>query len=540
MSFKAFTELVIAVSASTKTLDKEDALIHYFETVDEKEKIWALALLTGKKIKKPFTSAEMKKWCLEVAKIPGWLFEECYQNVGDLSETIALLLPDCPNNNNETLQDQISFLQHLATLPDDKKKELLIGKWLQLSVNERFVFNKLISGNFRIGVSTQTVIHALSKQMKIESPVLSHRLAGKWNAADSSFHDLIFGTHLNTDLSKPYPFYLAYSLSENPETLGNVSAWQAEWKWDGIRGQIVLRNGEIFIWSRGEELITEKFPEFHSFSSFLPQGIVLDGEIVTFKNEKLQSFQTLQTRIGRKNVTKKILEVAPAAFIAYDLMEWNGQDFRKQPLVKRREILERIFTNGKVCGTFYQHQNSNALLLSPVIHFKSWKELSEMRNQSRKMNSEGLMLKRKTSIYQVGRKRGDWWKWKVEPLSVDAILVAAQKGHGRRSSLYTDYTFALRDGENLVTFAKAYSGLTDKELSEVDSFVKKNVLEKFGPVRTVKPELVFEIGFEGIAESKRHKCGVAVRFPRILRWRKDKQVEDADTIESLKALLTIS
>lgn len=540
MSFKTFSELVISIASSTKTLEKEEALIYYFENVAAEEKIWALALFTGRKIKKPFTTTQMKSWCIEVADIPEWLFEECYQNVGDLSETIALLLPDFQNNNGETLQEQIAFLQQLGTLSDENKKELLIDKWLRLSINERFVFNKLISGNFRIGVSAQTVINALSKQLKIDAPVLAHRLAGKWTAAETTFNELIFGTHLNTDLSKPYPFYLAYPLEESLETLGNVSTWQAEWKWDGIRGQIVFRNGEIFIWSRGEELITEKFPELQALKNFIPEGTVLDGEIVTFKNEKPLPFQTLQTRIGRKNLSKKILEEAPAAFIVYDLMEWKGQDVRELQLLERRHLLENIFENGSKCGVYKQHLQHKALLLSPTIQFNSWEELSQIRKKSREMNSEGLMLKRKTSIYQVGRKRGDWWKWKVEPFSIDAVLVAAQKGHGRRANLYTDYTFALRDGENLVTFAKAYSGLTDKEFFEVDAFVKQHIIEKFGPVRTVKPELIFEIGFEGIAQSNRHKCGVAVRFPRILRWRKDKKLEDADTVERLKALLTIS
>lgn len=540
MSFKTFSELVISVASSTKTLEKEEALIYYFENVAAEEKIWALALFTGRKIKKPFTTTQMKNWCIEVADIPEWLFEECYQNVGDISETIALLLPDFQNSNGESLQEQIVFLQNLATLSDENKKDLLIDKWLRLSINERFVFNKLISGNFRIGVSAQTVINALSKQLKIDAPVLSHRLAGKWTAEETTFNELIFGTHLNTDLSKPYPFYLAYPLEENLETLGNVSTWQAEWKWDGIRGQIVFRNGEIFIWSRGEELITEKFPELQALKNFIPEGTVLDGEIITFKNEKPLPFQTLQTRIGRKNLSKKILEEAPAAFIVYDLMEWNGQDARELQLLERRHLLENIFANGPRCGVYKQHLQNQALLLSPTIQFNSWEELSQIRKKSREMNSEGLMLKRKTSIYQVGRKRGDWWKWKVEPFSVDAVLVAAQKGHGRRANLYTDYTFALRDGENLVTFAKAYSGLTDKEFAEVDAFVKQHIIEKFGPVRTVKPELIFEIGFEGIAQSNRHKCGVAVRFPRMLRWRKDKKLEDADTVERLKALLTIS
>jgi DNA ligase-1 len=334
---------------------------------------------------------------------------------------------------------------------------------------------------------------------------------------------------VTTDWSKPYPFYLAYAIEENEleTTLGDPQNWQAEWKWDGIRGQIIKRNGELFVWSRGEDLMTDKFPEYHSLQEHLPDGLVMDGEIIPSVDQKPLPFALLQTRIGRKSVTKKHLQEAPIAFFAYDLLEYNGEDWRSRPLEERRSKLEEIVAS----------VNHPSLIISPVVAYKSWEDLAHLRKGSREMGAEGFMIKRKDSTYQVGRKRGDWWKWKIDPLTIDAVMIYAQKGAGRRSNLYTDYTFAVRDGEKLVAFTKAYSGLTDKEFGQVDAFVKRNSLEKFGPVRTVKPELVFEIAFEGIAASNRHKSGVALRFPRISRWRKDKKPEEINTLEDLKKML---
>ena len=331
------------------------------------------------------------------------------------------------------------------------------------------------------------------------------------------------------DLSKPYPFYLAYALEEPPADLGDPSEWQAEWKWDGIRGQLIFRESQLFVWSRGEELLNGKFPEYDPLRDRLPPSTVLDGEILCFDQGQPLPFSTLQTRIGRKTVTRKNIQEAPVVFMAYDLLEYEGADFRHQPQDKRREVLEHIV----------ERVSHPVLKLSPLIDFHTWEDLAHLRQQSRSVHAEGVMLKRKQSIYQAGRKRGDWWKWKIDPLTIDAVMVYAMKGHGRRSNLYTDYTFAVRSGDQLVTFTKAYSGLTDAEFVQVDAFVKQNAIEKFGPVRTVKPELVFEIAFEGIAASNRHKSGVALRFPRILRWRKDKKVEDINTLEDLQAMLRI-
>ncbi|WP_379091040.1 cisplatin damage response ATP-dependent DNA ligase [Pedobacter sp. UC225_65] len=373
------------------------------------------------------------------------------------------------------------------------------------------------------------LVNAIAKQSQKDSSKIMHSIMGKWLPQEITYNELIEGMHVNTDNSWPYPFCLAYALDTEPENLGPTTAWQAEWKWDGIRGQIIKRNGELFIWSRGEELVTDQFPELHFLKDELEDGTVLDGEILSIKEGNVQSFSILQQRLNRKTINKSQLNEAPIGFFAYDVLEYKAQDIRQEPLQQRRSILVAILQKLKT---------KNVVLPSPVIEFESWEKLTTLRQSSRELNSEGIMLKKLDSIFHTGRKRGDWWKWKINPYTVDTVMIYAQKGSGRRANFYTDYTFAVKDGEKLVTIAKAYSGLTDKEIKEVNSFVNKNAIEKFGPVRTVKPELVFEIAFEGIAESKRHKAGLALRFPRIARWRKDKKVDEINTLDELRQLIS--
>ncbi|QPH39890.1 ATP-dependent DNA ligase [Pedobacter endophyticus] len=524
---KRFAKLIQQLELSNKTNDKIAALVDYFNYADDKDKVWVIALFTGKKPKRPIKSALIKYWAIEITETPEWLFSESYSNVGDLSETIALLLPPAEKTSDFQLHKWIEDLHDLDGKDDETKKEFILNAWNTLETQERFIFNKLISGNFRIGVSNKMLVNALAKQSSLDSAQIMHSIMGKWNPYEITFNELINGIHVNTDNSWPYPFCLAYALEQEPDQLGDITDWQAEWKWDGIRGQIVKRNGELFIWSRGEELVTEQFPELHFLIDVLPDGVVLDGEILAVQDKQVLSFSTLQQRLNRKTISKKQLEDAPIGFFVYDILEFEASDFREQPLSERRKVLEQLIGN----------LQESAVVLSPVINCKSWAELAALRQTSRSINSEGIMLKKLSSHYHSGRKRGDWWKWKINPYTVDAVMIYAQKGSGRRANFFTDYTFAVRDGENLVTIAKAYSGLTDKEIKEVNSFVTKNAIEKFGPVRTVKPELVFEIAFEGIAESKRHKAGLALRFPRILRWRKDKKAAEINTLEDLRQLL---
>ncbi|PJJ83995.1 ATP-dependent DNA ligase [Mucilaginibacter auburnensis] len=536
---KAFAQLFLSLDETNKTNQKVQVLKDYLNCVPDSDKMHMLALFTGRKPKRVINATQIRTWANAVTGIPVWLFEESYHIVGDLAETMALLLPqDTVSSTDKTLTDWMAELNSLASKTEEERKLWLTDSWAILDTQERFVFNKLLTGSFRVGVSQNLVIKALADISGLDAATLTHRIMGNWMPETYSYEQLTQKEGASDDISRPYPFFLAYPIQETSDkqrsadelkvTLGNAAEWQAEWKWDGIRAQLIKRDGQIFIWSRGEELATEKFPELHPFLNDLPDGTVLDGEILSFREGLPLPFNVLQTRIGRKNLSKKILEESPVALIAYDCLEYNGEDIRYKTQSERRVLLE---------GLQRYTDHPEIFRISALIDFNSWDELAKIREQSRAKIAEGIMLKRKSATYQVGRRRGDWWKWKIDPLSVDAVMIYAQKGHGRRADLYTDYTFAVWDGDKLVPFAKAYSGLTDAEINKVDYFVKRNTLEKFGPVRTVKPELVFEIGFEGINRSTRHKSGIALRFPRILRWRHDKPKEEADTLENLKALL---
>lgn len=533
---KAFAKLVEVLAGSTKTNDKLEALQHYFESAPDADKVWVIALFSGRRPKAFVKTSFLRLWCMEQSGIPAWLFEESYHTVGDLAETISLLLPgnsDIDKHPDTGLSFYFESFLSLSKASDDEKRKYVLENWKQLTKTEIFVFNKLITGGFRIGVSQKMMVNALAKTTKLSPSIIAHRISGNWDPSTIKFDELLSEEASGLDTSKPYPFYLAYAIEEEISSLGNPADWQAEWKWDGIRGQIIKRNNELYVWSRGEELMTAKFPEYNILAQMLPEGTAIDGEIISLDvtEDPIQfsprPFAVLQTRIGRKNISKKQLQDAPVGFIAYDLLELNGDDIREWSLEQRRQQLKLILDSISL----------KFLHISPLINFPDWDELTDIRTRSRSIGAEGLMLKRKSSTYQVGRKRGDWWKWKIDPLTIDAVMIYAQKGHGRRSNLYTDYTFAVKDGDKLVPFTKAYSGLTDKEFAQVDNFVKRNSLEKFGPVRTVKPDLVFEIAFEGIAASNRHKSGVALRFPRMLRWRQDKKPGEINTLEDLKAML---
>lgn len=535
---KAFAQLFQSLDETNKTNEKVAILKDYLNTVPDEDKMNMLALFTGRRPKRPINSTLVRTWALEVSHIPGWLFEESYHVVGDLAETMALLMPVSETSSSKTLTEWINEINTIGNQSEEERKNWLLSSWAMLDTQERFVFNKVLTGSFRVGVSQSLVVKALAEVTGMAATTLTHRLMGSWMPDTYTYAQLTQEAQEEEDISRPYPFFLAYPIQETSTiqksaeelqaALGDAGEWQAEWKWDGIRAQLIKRQGELFIWSRGEDLATEKFPELHPFLNELPNGTVLDGEILSFREGQPLPFGILQTRIGRKNLSKKILEESPVALIAYDCLEYNGQDIRSYTQAERRQLLESLQANVAYPEMFR---------ISPLLDFESWAQLAAIRATSREVAAEGIMLKRKSATYQVGRKRGDWWKWKIDPLSVDAVMIYAQKGHGRRADLYTDYTFAVWDGDKLVPFAKAYSGLTDQEINKVDYFIKRNTLEKFGPVRTVKPELVFEIGFEGINRSNRHKSGVALRFPRILRWRQDKPKEEADTIETLRALL---
>lgn len=524
---KEFATLISALDSTNKTSLKQEAIINFLDTAPDEDKLWFLALFTGKRPRRKVGTTLMKQWAMEISGIPEWLFRESYSSVGDLGETISLVLPEPVNYSDQSLDLWMQQINALDTKTEAEKKEFVLDAWQRLAHTERFIFNKLLGGSFRVGIAAKGLINAIAAYYKQEANVVAHTLMGDWQLEGVTFDALIRGEYVESHRSRPYPFCLAYALDKELPELDAVSDWQAEYKWDGIRAQLIKREGEVFIWSRGEELITDQFPEIRDTLLQWEGNFVIDGELLVFREDAVQNFSELQKRLNRKNLSKKMLEELPVVLYAYDLLEWETEDWREQSLSERRQRLE----------TLCMAHNDPAIQLSPVIELTDWQQLPGIRENSRELNSEGIMLKNKHSPYHSGRKRGDWWKWKVDPLTLDAVLIYAQKGSGRRSGYYTDYTFAVKSGEELVTIAKAYSGLTDKEIQEVSRFVNNNAIEKFGPVRTVKPELVFELAFEGISLSSRHKSGVALRFPRILRWRRDKTVKDIDDIEDIKQLI---
>ncbi|GGD57185.1 ATP-dependent DNA ligase [Caballeronia grimmiae] len=545
---RRFATLYAALDATTSTNEKLEALIAYFSGAEPEDAAWASYFLAGGKPRQSVPTRLMIEFARERAGLPEWLFEESYQSVGDLAETIAHVLPP-PERESELglaqwIEDRVLTLR--GANPDELR-ERLVGYWNELNWSERFLLTKLIGGGFRVGVARQLVVRALAEVAGVDHKRIAQRMVG-WTdsrqapsaarylrlVAPAAEGDDVDTPH-ESDLGLPYPFFLAHQLQAEPATLGSPADWIAEWKWDGIRAQLVKRGGRVWIWSRGEDLLTERFPELASLGAALPDGTVIDGEILAWEPGATMPlpFARLQPRITRKSLTKKVLADSPAALLAYDLLEADGRDLRTEPLHARRAKLDALARELSV----------DLLRVSPVVEESDWSALAALREESRARGVEGLMLKERASMYGVGRTKasGTWWKWKIDPYTVDAVLLYAQPGHGRRASLYTDFTFAVWDEADgvrtLVPFAKAYSGLTDEEMRQVDAIVRKTTVEKFGPVRSLTPTLVFEIGFEGIQASPRHKSGIAVRFPRMLRWRTDKSIEDADTLDLLKGFL---
>ncbi len=523
---KAFAELYAALDGTTKTNAKIAALKRYLERTQPEDAAWAVHFLIGRRPKRLLESRKLAEWAIAEAGVPGWLFGECIHAVGDFAETIALLLPPAGASTELPLHYWIEErLLPMRTASDETRRAWLIEAWRAMDDAQRFAWNKLLTGEFRVGVSQSLVVRAIAEVSGRPPETITHRLMGEWQPSADFWRSLVALEAGDTDISRPYPFCLAYPLESEIEDLGDIGEWQIEWKWDGIRAQLIRRDGRTFLWSRGEELITSRFPELEAAGNLLPEGTVIDGEVMPWKLGMPLPFAQMQRRIGRKLLGQRILSDVPVVQVAFDLLEYEGRDVREEPLVWRRAQLERLAPP------------ESAVVLSPLVRADSWEELKQLRQESRRRRVEGFMLKRLASPYRVGRRRGDWWKWKIEPYSVDAVLIYAQPGNGRRASLFTDYTFGIWDNGQLVPFAKAYSGLSDEEIRQVDSFVRRNTLEKFGPVHRVKPELVFELAFEGIQRSTRHRSGIAVRFPRMARWRHDKKPEDADTIDTIRGLI---
>lgn len=588
-----FSDLYWQLDSTTKTNEKVAALESYLERAKPKDAVWAIHFMAGRRIKRLVGTKLLRQWATELTDVSDWMFNECYDRVGDLAETISLILPPSESGDSIELSDLIE--QHLLPLREmdiEQQHDAVVGLWQRFDQRQLFVLGKLMMGGFRVGVSKRLVNRSISNFAKVDSATIAHRLMGEWQPDAEFYAELMNPDAGETAISKPYPFFLANPLKELPDSLGEASQWTAEWKWDGIRAQVIRRAGETFIWSRGEELVTEQFPEVAAAASGLPDGTVIDGEILGWDeagNRPLE-FSQLQRRLGRKRLGKKLLTEVPVVLLTFDLLERGGVDVRETSLIDRQSALNKIVSSlpanldapsdaakeslplfassekktkgSQTTATLLVKKVSKknaakkkaskvselnpgnsieaiatAIRLPPSVKFSDWKSLAVQRELSKQMRCEGLMLKRKTSAYQVNRPAGDWWKWKVEPYTIDAVMIYAQRGHGRRASLYTDYTFAVWSDGKLVPFAKAYSGLTDKEIRKVDAFVRKNTNEKFGPVRSVRPELVFELAFENIQRSTRHKSGVAVRFPRISRWRHDKKPADADSLQTILDML---
>jgi len=529
---RRFAALYDALDATTSTNAKVAAMQAYFAEAPPADAAWALFFLTGARLKRLIGPRLLATWGCVRARIPDWLFGESFSAAGDLAETIALLLDTerqgCaatgePPSLARLIEERLLPLRDAA---EEEKRRAVVELWDSLDRREIYMLNKVLTGELRVGVSATLAIRALAQHAGLPPATVAHRLMGTWQPSAEAFAALIAKEGAESDVSRPYPFFLATQLEEEPETLGDRADWLAEWKWDGIRAQIVRRQGGVFLWSRGEELITDRFPDLSGVWAALPEGTVLDGEVLAFAGGTPMPFSVLQRRIGRKKLTAKILSEAPAAFMAYDALELGGEDLRGLPLRERREKLAALVQG-----------RSERLSLSAAVEGATWADLRELRKQARERGVEGLMLKRWTSPYRHGRPRGDMFKWKIEPYAIDAVLVYAQPGHGRRATLMTDLTFGLWDGGELVPVAKAYSGLTDEEIDRLDRWIRQHTLERFGPVRAVEPIHVFELHFEGIAESTRHRSGVAVRFPRIARWRTDKKPQDADTLQTLRSLI---
>jgi DNA ligase 1 len=526
---RRFAALYEALDHTTSTNAKVEALVAYLRAAPPGDAAWALFFLTGRRVKRLIPSAVLHELAVELTGFPEWLLSESYSAVGDYAETLALLVEHSDAGSGALdlpldtwMRERILPLRDAAR---DEQKAAVRRYWSEVAAGERLVLNKLVTGEFRVGVSATLVIRAVASVAGVAAPVMAHRVMGDWEPSAAFFESLLTPEAARDDESRPYPFYLASPHDGAVDTLGPRDAWLAEWKWDGIRAQLVRREA-VHLWSRGEELITERFPELVEAAAALPRGTVLDGEILAYRDGAVLPFSVLQTRIGRQKLTRRILDDAPAVLMTYDLLEQDGQDIRARPLDERRSRLAALLT-----------PEVPPLLLSPEVTGADWETLARQREDSRSRNVEGLMLKRRDGPYRSGRPRGEWWKWKIAPFTVDTVLIYAHPGHGRRASLFTDYTFAVWHEGALVPIARAYSGLSDVEILELDGWIRRHIHDRFGPVRAVEPVQVFELAFENIARSTRHRSGIAVRFPRILRWRRDKKPADADHLTTLLALL---
>ena len=542
MSLNKFSKLFEDLDSNNSSNKKVNSLTKYFKLNNNLNNILTIYLLIGKKNKRFISGKSLREYYANIYKIPKWLIDECYSKVGDSAEVIALLLQDKILEKN--IKDDISLnelineiLPKLKKLDENKKKLYIKSLWEKISKDNQLIFNKILTGTFRIGVSKGLVVKAISNMIGIDESIILHRLMGELEPIEETYMFLINQKLEQKELDyKPYPFQLANTFDERIKETISVDKYQFESKWDGIRSQIIKRSNNISIWTRGEELVNKTFPELIKIISHFKNDFVLDGEILIWDENKNRpkNFSLLQKRLGRKSPSLKIQKDLPVVFMAYDILEINGKDIRSKILSERRNILEKSFSN------LISEDKSiiGKIKITKLHQISNWIDLEEVKNSARKSNTEGLVIKDKQSEYVPGRKKGNWWKYKIDPMQLDGILIYARPGSGKRADLYTDYSFGIWEDNKLVTFANAYSGLNNEEIRELDKWIRRNTLEKFGPVRSVKPELVFEISFDNIQISKRHKSGIALRFPRITKWRRDKNIMEADNLENALKMIS--
>jgi DNA ligase-1 len=525
---KRFAALYDAIDGTTSTNAKVAAMVTYLSEAPAADAAWAIFFLTGRRLKRLVPSAAIRDWTLAATGLEPWLLDESYAVVGDGAETAALVLDQVAveTTDNVPLAEWVEArILPLRDLDPATQQARVSAWWRTLDRSQRFMLLKILTGELRVGVSHTLVVRAIAQTAGLPVTTIAARMMGDWTPTADWLRGLLSHDHTDDDRSRPYPFFLASPLDEPVESLGPRGDWIVEWKWDGIRAQLVRRAGAVHLWSRGEELITHRFPEIAAAATHLADGTVLDGEVLAFRDERPLPFAALQQRIGRQKQVAQLVRAVPAVFMAYDVLEDQGADLRSRPLDERRGVLESRIPGASVLRT------------SEILTASTWLELATLRLQSRALGVEGLMLKRRSSPYAVGRRRGDWWKWKIDPYTIDAVLIYAQPGSGRRASLLTDYTFGVWHEGELIPIAKAYSGLSNDEIAELDKWIRRHTRERFGPVRHVEPVHVFELGFEGIASSTRHRSGIALRFPRMLRWRSDKNAADADTLDHVRRIL---
>lgn len=520
---KAFAELYRRLEYARSPKKKAELLCRYFDSVSEADKLWTIAIFSGKKVRSGISVNLLREFALEMTELEEWLFDECYARVGDLAETISLILPQPSKEHGRSLSESLELIRTVEKSSVEEKRPVVLETWDAMETFERFIFNRLLTTGLRLRLQRKIICSAVAEHTGIAEKIIAHRLAGEWTPYRTSYSDLVLTPHADEHLSDPYPFCKAEKLTEGPEVLGEAGAWMAEWKWEGIRGQLIKRGGKVYLWSNEEELVTDKFPEIEESLKDWPDGTVLDGEMMGFREGRPMTMQQLHSRLNRKNIDKKVLTEIPVVFMVFDLLEDNGADIRNLPLIERRKRLSKMMD--KYAG--------DALMISELIPFKSWKQLKETRRTKLTSGSEGLMLKHADSLYGPGH----WYKWKFEQHTIDAVLIYAQAGPRSGAAKYSEYTFGLWSGELLVPVAKAITGLSNEEVREIDEFVRNNTKEKFGPVRSISAELVFEIGFEAVEFSTRHKSGVTVRAPRILKWKTEVKAEEAHSLDDLKKMI---